>query len=84
MVWKTSADHVVVEFQRQKTVFRVSATRCCKLPDHGVQEQGVRGVVNYHKVALEEERDTDRKSSFQPKCYIVEFDRTCDEQLDVC
>ena len=76
-VLKDSADHAVAEFRRQKTVLRVSATRCCKLPDRGEREhlprtddhavaqyyevvlercQGVRGVVIYHKMALEEER----------------------------
>ena len=30
-------DHAVAEFPRQKTVLRVSATRCCKLPDCGVR-----------------------------------------------
>ena len=41
-------------------------------------------MVNYHNVALEEERETDRKAAFSKKCYIVELDRTCDEQLDGC
>ena len=38
VVLKASADHTVAEFQRQKTVLRVSATRCCKLPDRGARE----------------------------------------------
>ena len=57
VVLKASADHAVAEFQRQKTVFRVRCNGRC---------QGVRGVVNYLKVALEEEREraTDRKAAF--------------------
>ena len=35
---KAPADHAVAEFQRQKTVLRVSATPCCKLPDRGARE----------------------------------------------
>ena len=57
-------------------------------------------MVNYHKVSVEEERESYRqKSSFQQcntngfqenpgeirQCTnIVELDRTCDEQLDGC
>ena len=37
VVLKASADRAVAEFQRQRTVLRVSATRCCKLPDRGVR-----------------------------------------------
>ena len=55
-----------------KTVLKVSATRCCKLPD--------RGVVNDHKAR----ESHGQKISCQQKCYIVELDRTCDEQLDGC
>ena len=38
VVLKASADHAVAEFQRQKTVLSVSATRCCELSDCGVRE----------------------------------------------
>ena len=48
---KASADHAVAEFQRQKTVLKVNATRFCKLPDHGVREHLPRT-----KMAPEEER----------------------------
>ena len=47
--YRTSADHAVAEFQRRKTVLRVSATRCCKLPDRGVREHLPR--IDYHAVA---------------------------------
>ena len=106
VVLKGSADHAVAEFQRQKTVLRVSATRCCKLPDLGVREHPPRNddhaVTQYFAVVLGvpgrprsgklpqsgtggRERESHRqKSSFQQKCYIVELDRTCDEQIDEC
>ena len=55
--WKTSADRVVAEFQRQKAVLRVSATRCCELPDRGVREHPPRthdhAVAQYYVVVLE-------------------------------
>ena len=57
VVLKASADHAVAEFQRQKTVLRVSATRCCKLPDRGVREHLPRtddhAVAQYYVVVLE-------------------------------
>ena len=41
-------------------------------------------MVNYHKSALEEEREShSQKSSFQQWLCSVELDRTCDEQLGV-
>ena len=57
VVLKASADHAVAEFQRQKTVLRVSATRCCKLPDRGAREHLPRtidhAVAQYYVVVLE-------------------------------
>ena len=54
---KTSADHAVAEFQRQKTVFGVSASRCCKLRDRGVRGHLPRtddhAVAQYYVVVLE-------------------------------
>ena len=44
MPWQSSKD------QRQKTVLRVSATRCCKRPDRGVREHLPR--TDDHAVAL--------------------------------
>ena len=106
VVLKASADHAVAEFQRQKTVLRVSATpRCCKLPDRGVREHLPRtddhAVAQHYVVVLEvpgrsrsgkiatmwhwRKGESHRhKHSFQQKCYNVELDRTCDEQLDGC
>ena len=53
----TSADHAVAEFQRQKTVLRVSATRCCKLRDRGVRGHLPRtddhALAQYYVVVLE-------------------------------
>ena len=57
VVLKASADHAVAEFQRKKTVLRVSATRCCKLPDRGVRAHLPRtddhAVAQYYVVVLE-------------------------------
>ena len=43
--------------QRQKTVLRVSATRCCKLSDRGIREHPPRtddhAVAQYYVVVLE-------------------------------
>ena len=54
---KASADHAVAEFHRQKTVLRVIATRCYKLPDRGVREHLPRtddhAVTQYYVVVLE-------------------------------
>ena len=60
VVLKASVDHAVAEFQRQKTVLRVSATG------------GVRGVVNYHKVSLEEERERERERATDRKVSLEE------------
>ena len=47
----------LAECQRQKTVLRVSATRCCKLPDRGAREHLPRtnghAVAQYYGVVLE-------------------------------
>ena len=47
----------MAEFQRQKTVLRVCATRCCKLPDRGVREHLPRtdddAVAQYYEMVLE-------------------------------
>ena len=89
----------MAEFQRRKTVLRVSATRCCKLPNRGVREYLPRtddhAVAEYYVVVLEvpevsaewcelPQNGTGGRESFQQKCYIVELDRTTDEQLDGC
>ena len=57
VVLKAPADHAVAELQRQNTVLRVSATRCCELPDRGVREHLPRtddhAVAQYFVVVLE-------------------------------
>ena len=57
VVLEASADHAVAEFQRQKTVLRVSATRCCELPDRGVRGHLPRtddhAEAQYYVVVLE-------------------------------
>ena len=54
---KSSVDHAVAEFQRQKTVLRVSATRRCTLPNRGVREHLPRtddhAVAQYYVVVSE-------------------------------
>ena len=67
VVLEVSADHAVAEFQSQKTVLRVSATRCCELPDRGVREHLPR--TDDHALEEERKQQTEKQLSAIQHCW---------------